>query len=234
VKLLRVIGDVHAQTDEENLASRHGRPYLELIAGVEHSVQLGDLGDGETYNQLVREVDAGRHRFFPGNHEAYDRLPPHSLGDFGTVRLGGVEFFFVRGAESTDRDKLVRLGRELGKTLWFAEEQLDESQMEACRREYLAARPTIVITHDAPTEAARLAWEHSLRHARRDAAAVFRPSRTNEFLAGLFERHQPKLWLFGHHHRDLRQQLRETWFVCVGELSYVDVTADGRIHETTH
>jgi hypothetical protein len=83
--MLRVIGDVHAQTDEENLASRHGRPYLELIAGVEYSVQLGDMGDTETYDQLVREVDAGRHRFFPGNHETYDRLPPHSLGDFGTT-----------------------------------------------------------------------------------------------------------------------------------------------------
>jgi hypothetical protein len=231
VNQLRVIGDVHAQTDEENLASRYGRPYLELIAGVEFSVQLGDMGDGETYDQLVREVDAGRHRFFPGNHENYGRLPPHSLGDFGPASLGGVEFFFVRGAESSDRDKLERMGRELGKTLWFAEEQLNDRQMEVCERAYLAARPEIVITHDAPTEAARIAWENSLRHARRDAAVVFHPSRTNEFLARLFVRHQPKLWLFGHHHRDLEHRLGETWFRCVGELSYVDVTAEGLIRK---
>jgi predicted phosphodiesterase len=224
---LRVIGDVHAQTDEENLASRHGRPYLELIAGVEYSLQLGDMGDGETYDQLTRDVDAGRHRFFPGNHEAYDRLPPHSLGDFGRASLGGVEFFFVRGAESADRVKLEQMGRELGKTLWFEQEQLDERQMEACEREFLAARPSIVITHDAPTEVARLAVK--LRHARRNEGAVFHPTRTNEFLARLFERHPPKLWLFGHHHRDVEFRIGDTWFVCVGELSYVDITAEGVI-----
>jgi predicted phosphodiesterase len=231
VNLLRVIGDVHAQTDEENLVSRLGRPYLELIAGVEASVQLGDMGDGETYDQLRREVDVERHRFFPGNHDHYDRFPPHNLGDFGPAALGGVKFFFVRGAESTDRDKLVRLGLELGKTLWFAEEQLTDEQMQAGERAYAAARPTIVITHDAPTAVARVAWENSLRHARRDAAAVFRPSRTNEFLTRLFERHAPRLWLFGHHHRDLEHRVGDTWFRCVGELSYVDITAEGLISD---
>jgi predicted phosphodiesterase len=226
---LRVIGDVHAQIDEENLASRHGRPYLELIADIEYSLQLGDMGDGETYDQLVREVDAGRHRFFPGNHEAYDRLPPHSLGDFGVARLGGVEFFFVRGAESADRDKLVRMGRDLGRTLWFEQEQLDERQMDACRCDYLATKPTIVITHDAPTEVARLMGR--LRGAVRNELEGRRPSRTKEFLARLFAAHPPKLWLFGHHHRDAEFRIGETWFVCVGELSYVDVTADGLIRK---
>ncbi len=123
---LRVIGDVHAQIEQADLFTRDARPYLELIAGAAYSIQLGDMGDRETYEHLVSHVDAGRHRFFPGNHDHYDGLPPHSLGDFGAVHWGGVDFFFVRGAWSSDRELLVRLGREQGKTLWFRQQELPE------------------------------------------------------------------------------------------------------------
>src|SRR5262249_50197502 len=115
---LRIIGDVHGQITTDDLYTNHARPYLEIIADAPYSIQVGDMGDGEPYQQLVSHVDASRHRFFPGNHDHYDRLPPHSFGDFGAIRWGGVDSFFVRGAASSDRDKLVRLGEELGKTLW--------------------------------------------------------------------------------------------------------------------
>jgi Calcineurin-like phosphoesterase len=226
---LRVIGDVHAQIGPDDLITRGARPYLELIAGAPYTIQVGDMGDGETYDQLVRIVDAGRHRFFPGNHDHYDRLPPHALGDFGAASWGGVDFFFVRGAASADRDKLVRLGRELGKTLWFAQEELTAEQMRAAEQEYLRTRPGIVLTHDAPTAIARFAWQHARRSGPPDPGAVFRPSRTNAFLTRLLEQHAPQLWVFGHHHRDWRYQENETMFVCVGELSYVDVEPSGAV-----
>src|SRR3974377_1938413 len=140
---LRVIGDVHAQIEQPDLFTRDARPYLEIIAEAPYSVQLGDMGDRETYEQLVARVDAGRHRFFPGNHEYYDGLPPHSLGDFGPVRWGGVDFFFVRGPLSSDRELLVQLGREQGKTLWFKQEELTDEQMQATLAEYLRTRPGI-------------------------------------------------------------------------------------------
>src|SRR4051812_34473689 len=94
---LRIIGDVHGQVDLDNLFTRNARPYFEIIAEARYSIQVGDMGAGETYDLLAANVDAGRHRFLPGNHEDYDRLPPHSLGDFGAVAWGGVDFFFVRG-----------------------------------------------------------------------------------------------------------------------------------------
>src|SRR5947209_2924936 len=121
---LRIIGDVHGQVQLDDLLSRQSRPYFELIADVSYSIQVDDMGDGETYDHLVANVDAGRHGFFPGNHVFYDVLPPHALGDFGAVCWGGVDFFFIRGAESIDRAKLVKLGRDLGKTLWFEQEEL--------------------------------------------------------------------------------------------------------------
>ncbi|MDX1947873.1 MAG: metallophosphoesterase [Pirellulaceae bacterium] len=226
---LRVVGDVHGQLDRDGLCVRNARPYLEIIADAPWSIQLGDMGDGETYDQLIAQVDASRHRFFPGNHDHYDCLPPHSLGDFGAVGWGGVHFFFIRGAASTDREKLVRRGRELGKTLWFAEEELTAEQMRQAEEQYLQAMPSIVISHDAPTDIARFAAQHSQALRPPDPSAVFHPSRTNDFLARLLQQHSPQLWLFGHHHRDWRYQHDATLFVCVGQLSYVDVDAAGNL-----
>jgi predicted phosphodiesterase len=225
IPTLRVIGDVHGQIDADSLFTRDARTYLEIIADGAYSVQLGDMGNGETYDQLMASVDAGRHRFFPGNHENYDRLPPHSLGDFGCANLGGVEFFFIRGANSTDREKLIRIGEEEGKTLWFEQEELTAAQMRAAEEEYLRVRPRIVITHDGPTHVARFAWQHARSLSPPNPRALFRASRTTDFLERLLEQHQPRLWLFGHHHRDCRRKEGETLFVCVGELSSVDITA---------
>ena len=220
---LRIIGDVHGQVDLDNLFTRGAQPYFDIIAGAPYSIQVGDMGDAEIYDLLAAKVDAERHRFFPGNHDHYNRLPPHSLGDFGAVTWGGVDFFFVRGAASFDRDKLVCLGKELGKTLWFEQEELTDRQMEVAQEEYLRARPKIVLSHDAPTEIARYAWQHARRLGPPNPEAIFRPSRTNDFLARLWEKHSPRLWVFGHHHQNWRYRENETQFVCVGELSYVDI-----------
>ena len=228
---LRIIGDVHGQIDSENLCTRGARPYLEIIAGAAFSIQVGDMGDHETYEQLIQQVDPARHRFFAGNHDHYDRLPPHSLGDFGSIDLGGVEVFFVRGAASTDREKLVRLGRELGKTLWFEQEELTDDQMRAAEETYLRTRPRVMLSHDAPTEIARLAWQHARQLRPPNPAAVYSVSRTTEFLARLLERHAPQLWVFGHHHRDWTYRENETRFVCVGELSYIDIDPQERVSE---
>src|SRR5437868_2677997 len=206
---LRIVGDVHGQIEPDDLYTRGARPYLDLIAAAPYSVQIGDMGDGDSYRQLSAQVDAGRHRFFPGNHDHYDRLPAHCLGDFGAVCWGGVDFFFVRGARSSDRDTLVRLGQELGKTLWFEQEELSDAEMEAAEREYLRARPKIVLSHDAPSDVAHDAWAFARQFAAPDPAARFRPSRTNAFLTRLLDQHAPRLWVFGHHHRDWRGRDRQ-------------------------
>lgn len=221
--ILRIIGDVHGQVDDENLMTRGAPTYSQLITAVPYSIQIGDMGDGDTYDFLKAHVDLARHRFFPGNHDHYDQLPPHTLGDFGGVNWGGVDLFFVRGAASTDREKLLRVGRDLGRTLWFAEEELTDAQMFHVEQQFLAARPRIMLSHDAPTSIARFAWQHARRLGPPNPGNVFQPSRTNQFLSRLLEQHAPELWLFGHHHRDCQTHEGETLFVCVGELSYYDI-----------
>ncbi len=227
--MLRVIGDVHAQIGRADLFTRDSSPYLEIIAGRRLLNSVGGHGDRETYEQLIGHVDVGRHRFFPGNHEHYDGLPPHSLGDFGPVHWGGVDFFFVRGAWSTDRELLVQLGREQGKTLWFKQEELTDEEMHAALEEYSQTRPRIVLSHDAPTHVARLAWHNARRFSAPNPKAAFCASRTTDFLERLLEKHRPRLWLFGHHHRDWRHKEGGTFFICVGELSYVDIDSAGNV-----
>lgn len=219
---LRVIGDVHAQID---FALRRGAPtYLELIANCGHSVQLGDMGDGEAYAELEAQVDAQNHRFFPGNHDHYNCLPTHCLGDYGVATLGGVTFFFVRGAASTDKDKLLRVGRSRGRQLWFEEEELTDHQMSEAKELFGQVRPSIMITHEAPTRVARFVHHDTCR-----SKTTFGTSRTSEFLETLLEIHRPGLWLFGHYHRDWSYYEDDTRFCCVGELSFLDIDAKGTI-----
>jgi hypothetical protein len=82
---LGIIGDVHGQIEADDLYTRGARPYVDLIAEVLYSIQIGDMGDAESYAQLIAKVDPSRHGFIPGNHEAYGRFPPHRLGDFGAM-----------------------------------------------------------------------------------------------------------------------------------------------------
>lgn len=227
--ILRIIGDVHGQVTPDDLYGGNTRPYLETIAGAPCSIQVGDMGDRETYDLLREHVDPARHRFFPGNHDHYNRLPPHCLGDFGVFDLGGVSGFFVRGALSSDREKLVRLGQQLGKTLWFEEEELTDAQMAAAEEMYRSCRPTIVLSHDAPTDVAHQVQHHAMRLRGLNPPAAMPPSRTKEFLTRLLEHHAPRLWAFGHHHRDWQRQVGETLFVCVGELSHIDIDEAGNV-----
>lgn len=229
---LRVIGDVHGQLDGEELATPGRRPYSELIADVAYSVQVGDMGDAETYEQLGILVDPVRHRFVPGNHDHYDCLPAHSLGDFGEVTLGGVSFFFIRGAASVDREKLITLGARLGRTLWFEGEELTEGEMRAAEVAYRQCSPAIVVSHDGPTEAAQAAFREAFRHRWCPPLSSFVRSRTNRFLDRLLALHRPRLWLFGHHHHNWSGWDGTTHFVCVGELCWGDITPAGKLLAT--
>jgi hypothetical protein len=129
ISTLRIIGDARAQIDPDNLFTRVALSYLEIIAGARYSVQVGDMGDEETY-----------------------------------------------------------------------------AQMRTAEREYVRARPQIMLSPDAPTHVARLAWQHARRLSAPNPRAVFCASRTTDSLERLLEHHQPRLWLFGHQPRDWRHK----------------------------
>ncbi len=204
--MLRIIGDVHGKVD---WAIRGRSSYLDLVDGCTHSLQVGDLGDAEVYAVLVDQVDPERHRFVPGNHDDYDHLPPHALGDFGLSTLGGVEFFFVRGAPSIDKEFRIRQG-----VPWWPREELDEAAFSAALEAYGAAKPALVVTHDCPANIAPF---------------LVKPAggRTGEWLERMLAAHRPRRWVFGHFHQSWSREIGGTRFQCLDELESLDLHTPG-------
>lgn len=218
---LRIIGDVHGQVDFVLKSS--AKTYLELLEDCDYSIQLGDMGDAETYKELTSLVDPDRHRFFGGNHDHYPHLPAHAIGDFGMHELGGVEFFYVRGAASSDKKKLLERGAKLGRTLWHEEEELPESTHDAILNAYVHHRPQLVLTHTCPASISPFIHDHVRRKSRYPVQTRNDFSMTATLLQRLYAAHQPSMWCFGHYHHDWQYRDEATEFRCVGELSYLDV-----------
>lgn len=191
--IIRLIGDVHGKIE----------PYKRIIATCNRSIQLGDMGFAEDYEQLS-DVNPFYHRFVPGNHDDYDHLPLHATGDYGMTN----EMFYIRGAFSVDQK-----WRKLGISYW-ANEELSYTEGHDCILKYEKAKPRIVISHDCPKDVLMLFITNEWKN---------RPSRTNELLSQLFDIHQPELWVFGHHHRSKTAGFKGTEFRCLDELEFTDV-----------
>ncbi len=198
---VRVIGDVHGWID---MPGPTGYSYLDLIENAEYSVQVGDLGFN--YSALAN-VDPKKHVVIGGNHDNYSNLSPHFLGDYGTYKFPGFEFFYIRGALSVDKDRRIQ-GTE-----WWPEEELSYPQAIGAIRAFIQTKPKIVITHDIPTPIVDRVVTNPMK---------LRPSKTNSMLEQAWEAHKPELWIFGHHHNDWRRNIEGTTFICLDELSYVD------------
>ena len=215
---LRIIGDVHGQVDF--VLKRNATPYLELIEDCEYSLQVGDMGDAETYAELTASVDPERHRFFGGNHDHYPDIPAHALGDYGAAKLGGIEFFYVRGARSSDKKKLIERGRKLDRKLWFEEEEIAETEHDAVLETYASSKPRVVITHTCPASVKPHILDYASQNRRPQLEDRHFSSRTGDLLQRLLDTHQPELWFFGHYHHDWSYREVTTTFRCVGELSF--------------
>lgn len=201
--MLRVIGDIHGKVPE----------YYKRIKSVAASVQLGDFGFAEQYKYANRLFDqmpehlSKEHFMIPGNHEQYDGLPSFSLGDFGSRTINDITFFFIRGAYSIDKDTRVFM-RD-----WFPNEELSMLESINCISAYEKALPDIVLSHDAPYKIIR------------DMHPYYRidNTQTGSLLQELFDLHEPKLWVFGHHHITMVEEYGNTKFICLGELDFLDI-----------
>jgi len=168
----------------------------------EYIVQIGDLGFD--YSTLDN-VDSNKFKIVGGNHENYDKIIhiPHYLGDYGYETLNGISFYFYRGAYSIDRQY-----RTIGIDYWSNEENNIETFMQA-RELYRGVKPDIVLTHDAP---------ESIVYQMLSPNQRMYQNITNWALQELFSIHQPKLWIFGHHHQSKTIMYGDTKFICLAEL----------------
>jgi predicted phosphodiesterase len=194
---LTVIGDVHGKYER----------YVNMARKRPSTLQIGDLGF--KYNCLAN-LDPENHKFIPGNHDNYDivRKWPHCLGDYGMRSLGGVDFFFYRGAYSIDRQY-----RTVGID-WWEDEQLKIEDFMDAREIYREARPEIVITHDCPEIVASMMLPPGSR---------LYQNITGWALQEMFNIHQPRTWIFGHWHVSRQISHGDTNFVCLDELEHIEL-----------
>lgn len=186
-----LVGDIHG----------HYQKYLNLISEADYSVQLGDFG---LDFKCLEAVDSKRHKIVLGNHDNYGTLlPPHSLGDFGTFELAGFTFFFIRGGYSIDH--MYRTPN----ISWWANEQLSYAQWLECEELFAKVKPDFVLSHDCP---------RSVYPAVVNNRWNIIPSLTAERLEACFNLHQPKRWVFGHHHFKWTEKFGCTRFHCVEEF----------------
>ncbi len=198
-----LVGDIHGRVDK----------YLKLLESLppgSRSVALGDLYLGRPKVHLPT-LPVG-HKFLRGNHDAPDLCKQHPgyLGNYGYVR--GDDMFFVSGAQTTS-------WRVLGNSrYWYRDEELSPEELQAALALYEEMKPSIVISHEAPIDAAREILK-GLAGSYFAAKAETLSSRTCVALQKMFEAHRPERWFVGHYHINREFALDGTMFRCLAEFT---------------
>jgi hypothetical protein len=210
--MVRFIGDCHG----------HFEPYKRIIRACETSVQVGDMGigfrrsdgyrDGEEYsNPPHYAMVKGNHRFIRGNHDNPGSCRRHSqwIPD-GTIEGNTM---YIGGAVSIDK-AFRREGYS-----WWADEECSMNELYAMVDKYVEAKPEIMVTHEAPQEVA----ETMVNIKENRKLDPQWSSRTRQAFQSMWSCHSPKLWIYGHWHMHFMHKLRDTLFICLPELNYIDV-----------
>ena len=202
---MRFIGDIHGDI--------HG--YETIINGTNESVQIGDFGIGflspvqEEFvdNQLHQD---GRHKFIRGNHDDPTRCKsrPGYIEDGTFDEARGI--MYVGGAWSIDWQF-----RTPGYS-WWEDEELSTAELARMHEYFVHHEPRIMITHDAPTSAIYQ------MHISPNGLRQYR-TRTADAFDGMFQRHQPDIWIFGHWHVPMDEVINGTRFICLDINKYIDL-----------
>ena len=190
---MTIIGDVHGKINK----------YYQIICELknEKSIQLGDFGFKKEHLWHIENVDYNNHKILFGNHDDTNYLDDnHSLGDSYTFNYKNNKIMTVRGAYSID--KRFRTSN----IDWWENEQLSYLEFQEIINQYEEYKPEIMLTHDCPNSIRKLFFN------------ITDNTITSQALETMLEIHQPKLWLFGHHHISVDQIVNGTRFICLKEL----------------
>lgn len=210
---MRIIGDIHGKIPE----------YLGLIEGQESSIQVGDFGMGFITHYEKDRVDVahrtGNHRFIRGNHDdpALCRTSPGWIED--GYYDPDWDMMFMGGAWSIDHEIRRLQDARFGTTSWWPDEELALDAILRVHAEFVYRKPKVMITHDAPIQAAR----EMFFNGKYSMFAPYRSTRTAEALQAMFYEHQPDLWIFGHWHNTEQKTINGTKFICLAELDHIDI-----------
>jgi len=210
---MRIIGDIHGRVYE----------YEKLVRDADESIQIGDFGMGFLYPPELETVEkifsSGDHKFFRGNHDdparckSFDAYIPDGTydADRNMMMIGGA--WSIDGYYRRARDAVC------GTTSWWPDEECSVPELARIHAQYLYHKPSVVLSHDAPTQAAK----EMFFDAGYNMMGPQTHTRTADMLQTMFEAHQPDLWVFGHWHISATKYIGKTKFVCLAELEHMDV-----------
>jgi len=202
----RFVGDVHGKYTR----------YVDAIQGCERSIQVGDFGMGFGPTQTLEETvfKDGNHRFIRGNHDS----PAMCALSRGWIDDGTVEddMMFVGGAWSID------YARRIPGLDWWPDEELSQERLYEIGHLYYNVKPKVMVTHDCPLSVSKkLFVDRGLGLGTKSI-----PTRTGQAFESMFKDHKPKLYIFGHWHNDVDEVIDGTRFICLNELSFVDINIE--------
>jgi len=209
----RFIGDVHGLVYPLSLE------LASLPDDVNSVIQVGDMGVGfgesdywhDSLDKMLQSVNG---RFIRGNHDN-----PSKCREMSTwIKDGHIEndMMFIGGAWSIDH-----AWRSLGFNLW-ADEELSYVELSTLLDVYSIAKPKVMVTHDCPLSISNKLFIQSGKSFSSKQYAT----RTGLALEEMFKAHKPDLWIFGHWHFDADQVVDGTRFICLNELSTIDVNLE--------
>jgi predicted phosphodiesterase len=215
--MVRIIGDVHGKYNQ----------YVAIANQAEASVQVGDMG---FRYDLIESLDPVKHVFFGGNHDNYDQYyaAKNALSNFGTDKVGDLDFFYVRGAFSIDKQARILHEQRTGYKSYWDKEEMSDAQLADCIELYRQLKPVVMLSHDGPTQATKVISNPEVLRAFGFNPDTFK-TRTQQALTLMLKYHKPKLWIFGHYHKSVKFSVEGTQFACLPELGFVDVDGQGNM-----
>jgi hypothetical protein len=93
--------------------------------------------------------------------------------------------------------------------------------------EYETIKPNIILSHDINTTISSFISNPSILKMfglKPDMVTM-----TQDLLEQMFEIYHPKMWIFGHYHKDFSIVYKNTRFMCIRERGYVDFFENWKI-----
>ncbi len=193
---LLLISDIHGNINE----------YWKILNKYKlKSIQVGDFGFKKHHEWHLKNIDSTKHKINFGNHDDYSFLcENHSLKNFSYYN----GLMTVRGAFSIDRY------RRIDGIDWWHNEEMTYSEMLDAVDCYMENKPNIMVTHDCPNS------------IRQTLFGIFDKSITANGLEMMFQFHKPKVWVFGHHHKNIDVEIMGTRFICQEEFGKLIINTE--------
>ena len=197
------VGDLHGDWRVLNQLLKHYKK--------SKIIQIGDLGLGfATYTNVATgepffegdpESLPKNFRFIRGNHDSPEvcRQHPNYIGEYGFDQETNA--FYISGAWSFDHAY-----RTVGLD-WWEDEELSYQQLQKAIEDYEKIKPNVVFAHTCPATIAKTFLMNYKYEYHAD--------RTENALDTMWKIHQPRLWVFGHWHRNFDQNVLKTRFLCL-------------------